>query len=115
MDAEEIQVERPEGDQRMNRSRRSHLLPALHQFGHEVRSFGSAHRAEAHLAPAARVDLDDVVFGLLVLAGVAISGPMTRSKHVRLRLIHYGSSDRPTSLAARRSSPNPTPFSLCCP
>src|SRR5258708_16944077 len=71
MDAEEIQVQCRERDQGVNGSLRLHLLPALDQLGHERRRIDRSNGAETNLAPAARMHFDDVVFGLLVLTGIA--------------------------------------------
>src|SRR5205807_10513099 len=53
------------------------------------RHIGGAHGAKSDLAPAARMHFDDVVFGMLVLAGVAHSAARQRMQLLN-RGLRYG-------------------------
>ena len=71
MDAQEVEVESRQGDQRMDGPMLHDVVPALDKLAHGSRRLRGATGAKADLAPAAGEYLDDVVFRLLVLAGVA--------------------------------------------
>lgn len=71
VDAQEVEVVRPERDERVDGACVQDGVLVFDQGGHSRRRVGGPDGAEADLAAAGREHLDDVVLARLVLAGVA--------------------------------------------
>src|SRR5207253_8287961 len=74
VNTQEVEIEGAQGYERMDRPLRPNILPAADEFAHESRRVRGRHRAEADRVPAIGKHLDDVVFLLFILAGIADAG-----------------------------------------
>src|SRR5579871_4931029 len=75
VNAQEIEVQGPEGDERLDAALGHDLLPARNQFGHGGRYVRGPDRPKADRAPAVGEHFYNVIFGLFILARVSNAAP----------------------------------------